>query len=139
MPNKFKKFISILLSLNIIISTPLLSLAGDIGGSAGGSNAGGVTTVSGGDFGVNRPSGRIGIRLSLIDRNEPSKVISVDESGNPMVVDIMYVDKSTYEGFTNGGYLTALNDNYRYSAVKTQSIDQRRLFAPICRASASSV
>ena len=124
MPNKFKKFISILLSLNIIISTPLLSLAGDIGGSAGGSNAGGVTTVSGGDFGVNRPSGRIGIRLSLIDRNEPSKVISVDESGNPMVVDIMYVDKSTYEGFTNGGYLTALNDNYRYSAVKTQSIDQ---------------
>ena len=80
---------------------------------------------SGGDFGVNRPSGRIGIRLSLIDRNEPSKVISVDESGNPMVVDIMYVDKSTYEGFTNGGYLTALNDNYRYSAVKTQSIDQR--------------
>ena len=120
---QFKKFLSVLLSLNIAMSTPLVSLAKDMSGSAGGSNAGGVTTVSGGDFGVNRPNGRIGIRLSLVDNNDPSKVISVDPKGDPMVVDLLYVDEGTYNGFTQGGYLSILQDNYKYSAVKTQSID----------------
>lgn len=119
------------------ISSPLVALADTgLGGNASGSDHGGVVTSSGGDFGVNvTPDrmGRIGIRLSLVDANDPGRVISVDKDGNKRVVDILYVDAATFLHYTAGqnAYLTPLTEDNKYSAVKTQSYTEKNTITPI--------
>ena len=130
--NKLKRISALTLACLTAISSPLTSFADTgLGGNASGSDHGGVTTVSGGDFGVNvSPDrlGRIGIRLSLVDANDPGKVISYLPDGQtPMVVDILYVDKATFKHYTAppDQYLTALTGDNKYSAVKTQSYTEK--------------
>lgn len=137
--NKLKRFSALTLACLTAISSPLTSYADTgLGGNASGSDHGGVTTVSGGDFGVNvSPDrlGRIGIRLSLVDANDPSKVISYLPDGQtPMVVDILYVDRATFEHYTSppDNYLTQLTGDNTYSAVKTQSYTEQNFIARVC-------
>ena len=121
MKNKlFKRAASSLLALSLALTAPISSLA-NTGGSAAGDNTGGVNTGGGGDFGVNKPTGRIGIRLSLVDSDNPEKVISVDESGNPVVVDILYIDEPTWKYYA-GNYRTPLTLENTFTSVKTQDI-----------------
>lgn len=95
-----------------------------------------VVTSSGGDFGVNMDRGRIGIRLSLVDRANPENVISVNSKGEKMVVDCLYVTPSTYidyvgmEGVKNG-HLTNLTNDNEYSAVKTQNYTEKNIIVRI--------
>ena len=125
-----KKAVSAILATVLSMSSVITGFAGT-SGSAEGSNNGGVVTSSGGDFGVNTPNGRIGIRLSLVDRANPEKVISVTSDGKtPMVVDCLYVDASTYAKYVGipgmvSGHLTTLTDDNKYSAVKTQSYTEK--------------
>lgn len=128
--HKFKKFTALTLAcLTALTSIPLTSFAATgVGGNASGSSTGGVVTSSGGDFGVNISpdrTGRIGIRLSLVDRENPEKVISVDNDGNPQVLDIMYVTSGQFAYFISGQYLTKLTEDNTYSAVKTQDYTQK--------------
>lgn len=121
MKNKIlKRMASSVLAVSLALSAPISSIA-DTGGSAAGDNTGGVNTGGGGDFGVNKPTGRIGIRLSLVDSDNPEKVISVDESGNPVVVDILYVTEETFKYYADGYRTTLTPDNY-YTSVKTQEL-----------------
>lgn len=125
MKNKlFKRAASSLLALSLALTAPISSLA-NTGGSAAGDNTGGVNTGGGGDFGVNKPSGRIGLRLSLVDSNNPEKVISVvpTEDGGyaPRVVDILYLDKETWEYYEKQ-YRTVLTEDNFYTSVKTQDL-----------------
>lgn len=119
MKNKlFKRAASSLLALSLVLTAPISSLA-NTGGSAAGDNTGGVNTGGGGDFGVNKPSGRIGLRLSLVDSNNPEKVISVDENGKPVVVDLLYVTEETFKYYTTS-YRTQLSQENTFTSVKTQ-------------------
>lgn len=119
MKNKlFKRAASSLLALSLALTAPISSLA-NTGGSAAGDNTGGVNTGGGGDFGVNKPSGRIGLRLSLVDSNNPEKVISVDENGKPVVVDLLYVTEETFKYYTTR-YRTQLSQENTFTSVKTQ-------------------
>lgn len=91
--NKLKQLTALTLAGLTALSSPITALADTgLGGNVAGSSQGGVVTSSGGDFGVNvspTREGRIGIRLSLVDGKEPSRVISVTpQSRKPMVVDI---------------------------------------------------
>lgn len=123
MKNKlFKRAASSLLALSLALTAPISSLA-NTGGSAAGDNTGGVNTGGGGDFGVNKPSGRIGLRLSLVDSNNPENVISVvpteDGKYTPRVVDILYLDEDTWNYYANDYRTPLIHENF-YTSVKTQ-------------------
>lgn len=130
-----KKAVSAILATVLLMSSVITGFAGT-SGSAEGSNNGGVVTSSGGDFGVNYPNGRIGIRLSLVERSNPENVISVLPDGKtPMVVDCLYVTKDTFDKYTDGAgaRLTPLSSDNEYSAVKTQNYTSNNLIYRIYR------
>ena len=134
MNKAFKRIVSSMLSASLTLTPAITAFAGGTSGSASGSTGGGVVTASGGDFGVNIPGGRIGIRLSLVDSKEPERVISVLSDGEtPMVVDIMYVDEQQWLDYTSGSnpYLTPLTKSNIYSAVKTQSYTAKNEIARV--------
>lgn len=131
-----KKVISAGLSVALALSPAITSYADGTAGNASGSDHGGVVTSSGGDFGVNvspERLGRIGIRLSLVNADNPQEVISVTPDGKTRVVDIIYVDKGTFEHYTSGdsAYLTPLTGDNMYSAVKTQSYTTKNSVYPV--------
>lgn len=121
-----KRLTACLLSATITLGcAPIQSFA--IGGNASGDNSTGVITGAGGDFSANistdpRESGKIGVRLSLVDNNNPSEVISVDENGNPMVLDLLYTTKLQFTNQAVGNYLSNLKGEFTYSSVKTQDL-----------------
>lgn len=130
-----KKAVSAILATVLSMSSVITGFAGT-SGSAEGSNKGGVVTSSGGDFGVNYPNGRIGIRLSLVERSNPEHVISVDANGESMVIDCLYVDAVTYAKYVGipgmvNGHLTTLTDDNKYSAVKTQNYTEKNKIYPV--------
>lgn len=131
-----KRITSAGLSVALALSPAITSYADGTSGNASGSDHGGVVTSSGGDFGVNvspERLGRIGIRLSLVNADNPQEVISVTPDGKTRVVDIIYVDKGTFEHYTSGdsAYLTPLTGDNMYSAVKTQSYTTKNSVYPV--------
>ncbi len=129
---KLKKFLtratSSLLALNLALSAPLTSFAArDLNDFAAGNTQAGVVTGSGGDFSANvtgtNSSGKIGIRLTLVDRNSPEKIVSVDSQGNPMTVDLLYVTKDAWDHQAySGTYRSTLYDQYRFINPRTQGL-----------------
>ena len=132
MNKTFKRIVSSMLSASLTLTPAITAFAGGTSGSASGSTGGGVVTASGGDFGVNIPGGRIGIRLSLVDSKEPERVISILPSGDPFVLDLLYVDEETFNGYTSltdpDVYLTPLTKDNTYTAVKTQSYTEKNAY-----------
>lgn len=132
-----KRITSAGLSVALALSPAITSYADGTSGNASGSDHGGVVTSSGGDFGVNvspERLGRIGIRLSLVNADNPQEVISYLPDGKtPMVVDILYVNEDTYKRYTEGAnaHLTSLTDDNKYSAVKTQSYTEKNFIYPV--------
>lgn len=132
-----KRITSAGLSVALALSPAITSYADGTSGNASGSDHGGVVTSSGGDFGVNvspERLGRIGIRLSLVNADNPQEVISYLPDGKtPMVVDILYVNEDTYKRYTEGAnaHLTPLTDDNKYSAVKTQSYTEKNFIYPV--------
>lgn len=132
---KLKSLTALALATATFLSTPLQSFAaGGLEGNAGGSSGTGIVTSTGGDFGVNtaedptQSMGRIGIRLSLVNADDPTQVISKDNNGNPTVVDILYTSNLHYLNFAvlNGGYFTAVDwAETGFSSVKTQPLMAR--------------
>ncbi|MCD8223834.1 MAG: hypothetical protein LUC99_03125 [Clostridiales bacterium] len=82
---KLKRLLAGMLSAVLSLTTPLSSFAYTPAGSAAGANASGNVTGAGGDFSANithtSTSGKIGIRLTLVNRNDPSEILSVDDKG----------------------------------------------------------
>lgn len=132
-----RRFISVLLCTCLTLSTPLVSLAGSLSAdhNAQGNNINSVITGKGGDFSANisndYTSGKLGLRFSLVDYNDPTKIISVDDAGNPQVVDVLYVTAEQFAkqtlgiellngGINTGFYRSELKDWYTYTSVKTQ-------------------
>lgn len=132
---KLRSLTALALATATFLSTPLQSFAaGGLEGNAGGSSGTGIVTSTGGDFGVNtaedptQSMGRIGIRLSLVNADDPTQVISKDNNGNPTVVDILYTSNLHYLNFAvlNGGYFTAVDwAETGFSSVKTQPLMAR--------------
>ena len=140
---KIKQITASLLATILLVSTPIASFAGNtsgLGENASGNTQAGIKTGSGGDFSANLEnngagptSGKIGIRLSLVDAKDPTKIISVGDDGvTPRVVDILYVEKNTFDYQTQGTLHTAsgrsgkyhsiLQDEYTFNSIKTQSL-----------------
>ena len=129
---RLKKATALSLSALTLLTSPLQAYAaGGMEGNAGGSSGTGVVTSTGGDFGCNisadptQSMGRIGIRLSLVDRNDPSKVLSLTDDGqHTRVVDLLYTSKLKYLGFISGGWFTGFDEakSTMFSSVKTQQL-----------------
>ena len=140
---KIKQITASLLATILLVSTPIASFAGNtsgLGENASGNTQAGINTGAGGDFSANLEnngggptSGKIGIRLSLVDAKDPTKIISVGDDGvTPRVVDILYVEKNTFDYQTQGTLHTAsgrsgkshsiLQDEYTFNSIKTQSL-----------------
>ena len=96
--HKLKKFTAITLSCLSVISTPLTAYA--VGGNTGAGDNEGIHGGYGSDMGSNRPNSRLGFRVSLVDRNDPTKVISVNDAGEPLVIDFLLTDEKTFTKYT---------------------------------------
>lgn len=87
---KLSRITSQILALSIVltpITQPLTSYA-DYNDSATGDGNTHIDTSTGvGDWG--NIGGRSGYRISIVDADDPTKVISLDKAGNPQVVDII--------------------------------------------------
>ncbi|MEG0578763.1 MAG: hypothetical protein RR490_02480, partial [Niameybacter sp.] len=138
MKYKLKQYLAMSLSvLTLVISIPITSLAApDVGGSADNNDSSSSSTGGGGDFGCNGDIGRIGVRFSLVDAYHPEEVISVNESGSPMVFDVLYTNSPNWTFLTgldkdgkavNGmnGHRTNLTSDNEYSSVKTQDFGEK--------------
>ena len=140
---KIKQITASLLATILLVSTPIASFAGNtsgLGENASGNTQAGINTGAGGDFSANLEnngagptSGKIGIRLSLVDAKDPTKIISVGDDGvTPRVVDILYVEKETfnYQAYgmehtasgRSGKYHSILQKEYTFNSIKTQSL-----------------
>ena len=96
--HKLKQFTAIALSCLSVVSTPLTAYA--VGGNTGAGDNEGIHGGYGSDMGSNRPNSRLGFRVSLVDRNDPTKVISVDDNGNPLVVDFLLTSEERFKYYT---------------------------------------
>ena len=127
--HRLKQFTAIALSCLSVISTPLTAYA--VGGNTGSGDNEGIHGGYGSDMGSNRENSRLGFRVSLVDRNDPTKVISVDDEGNPKVFDFLLANEETFQKYT--GINTGLTDKvgeawrspitYMYRASRMQSYD----------------
>ena len=105
-----KRFTALALSFMTVLSTPLQSYA--ISGNTSSGTTDGTLGFLGSDMGVNKPSSRIGFRISIVQKDNPSEVISVDDKGNPKVVDFLLTSEEKfqyYTGMTTDGQLTGGN------------------------------
>ena len=103
--HRLKQFTAITLSCLSVISTPLTAYA--VGGNTGSGDNEGIHGGYGSDMGSNRPNSRLGFRVSLVDRNDPTKVISVTDDGEPVVIDFLLTSEERFTYYT--GYDKKLN------------------------------
>ena len=122
---RIKKLMAGLLAAAMTLTTPMSAFA--LGHNAAGNDNSGIITGRGGDFSANisengngLTSGKIGIRLSLVDANNPSNVISKDAQGNTRVVDLLYVNQNAWEHQTSGAYYSQLVSAFAYNTVVRQ-------------------
>lgn len=109
---KLKQATALILSMLLTVSAvPIESFA--IQDSASGGDGSG--SVSWGSDWGNDP-GRSGIRISLVDVNNPSHVVSIDKSGQPKVVDIIFGSEAQFNqhAYSHGRTPTV------FTGVKTQ-------------------
>lgn len=88
-----------------LLNTSMTSYA--IGGNTNSGNASAIAGGVGSDLGCNRPNSRIGFRVSIVSKDDPSNVISVDDDGNKRVVDFLFMNEATFQHYT--GYSTSLD------------------------------
>ena len=101
--SKLKRLTALALAcLTATTSIPITSYA--IGGNTGAGDQAGIQGGVGSDLGANRPASRIGFRVSIVSKDDPSKVISVDDAGNPQVIDFLFTDEANFQKYT--GYST---------------------------------
>lgn len=101
--NKIKRLAALTLAcLTATTSVPITSYA--IGGNTGAGDQAGIVGGVGSDLGANRPASRIGFRVSLVSKDDPSQVISVNDNGNPKVIDFLFTDEANFQKYT--GYKT---------------------------------
>ena len=101
--SKLKRFTALALAcLTATTSVPITSYA--IGGNTGAGDQAGIVGGVGSDLGANRPASRIGFRVSIVSKDDPSKVISVDDAGNPQVIDFLFCEEDIFQKYT--GYKT---------------------------------
>lgn len=105
--HKLQGFIALAMSFMTVLNTPMTSLA--VGGNTSSGNQTGIVGGRGGsDFGSNRPNSRIGFRVSLVNKNNLSEVISVDDDERTRVYDFLFCDEATFQKYT--GNTTDLQD-----------------------------
>lgn len=122
MLKNLKRFICLILAFTLFNTIPTFA---EMEANADNSDKISVTTGAGGDFGANGTEGRIGVRFSLVYKNNSEKVASINENGEPLVIDILYTNRDKFNYFIGGEYLSPLLSQYTYSAVKTQSINSQ--------------
>lgn len=122
MIEKLKRSICFILAFTLLSTSTAYA---DMNANADNNNGQSVITGAGGDFGANGTDGRIGVRFSLVYKNNCEKVASINENGEPLVIDILYTNRDRFNYYIGGEYLSPLYSQYIYSAVKTQSINSK--------------
>ena len=113
---KLKQSIALLLAcLTATTSVPITSYA--IGGNTGAGDQAGIVGGVGSDLGANRPASRIGFRVSIVSKDDPSKVISVNDNGDPTVIDFLFTDEANFQKYT--GYSTS-QDKKSDTAIRSK-------------------
>lgn len=92
--HKLQGFIALAMLFMTVLNTPMTSLA--IAGNTGSGNAAATAGGRGSDMGVNRPNSRIGFRVSLVNKNNLSEVVSVNDNGNTQVVDFLFMGEENF-------------------------------------------
>lgn len=111
-----KRFTALALSCMAVLSTPLQSFA--IGGNTNSGMTDGTLGFLGSDMGVNKPSSRIGFRVSIVKKDNPSEVISVDDTGASTVYDFLLCSEEVFKKYTgNDIYWNSIGTGYRTSAT----------------------
>lgn len=119
MLEKLKRSVCFILAFTLLSTSTAYA---DMDANADNNNGQSVITGAGGDFGANGTDGRIGVRFSLVYKNNCEKVASINENGDPLVIDILYTNRDRFNYYIGGEYLSPLYSQYIYSAVKTQNI-----------------
>lgn len=122
MLKKLKRSICFILAFTLLST---FTVYAEMDANADNNNNQSVTTGAGGDFGANGTDGRIGVRFSLVYKNDCEKVASINENGEPLVIDILYTNRDRFNYYIGGEYISPLLSQYIYSAVKTQSINSQ--------------
>jgi len=128
MKRNLEKVMKRVLALIICISTSLSSFtsyASGVAGNVGNNNTTSGPVGTGGDLGVDDLGikSRTGLRFSLVDSTNPEKIVSVNTSGEPTVIDLWFMNADYFTRFTTGNTITNLLPERYFSAVKTQSIN----------------
>lgn len=123
-----KQIFVLLLISGICLSTSLVSFA-DVSGNAENNNSQSSVTGAGGDFGCNtNTESRTGYRMYLVSSDDPSQIVSVNDEGEPIVIDIWFMTKENFQRFVGGTYLTKLEEKNYFTATKFQSWDTRNSY-----------
>ena len=96
--HKLQGFIALAMSFMTVLNTPMTSLA--VGSNTSSGTSGGIYGNKGSDLGSNRPNSRIGFRVSLVNKNNLTEVLSCDDNGNTQVVDFLFTSEETYQHYT---------------------------------------
>ena len=108
-----KNLTALVLAGMTLINTSMTSYA--VGFNGASQNDAGNLGFLGSDMGVNKPSSRIGFRVSIVKKDNPSEVISVDDDGNPRVVDFLLTSEDRFQYYTGmtTGFIPTGGQGYR--------------------------
>ena len=109
-----KRFTALALSFMTVLNTPMASFA--IGGNTSSGDASAIAGGIGSDLGVNRPNSRIGFRVSIVSKENPSEVISVDDNGNKTVLDFLFTSEDRFQYYTG---MTTKGDSIGKTGYRT--------------------
>ena len=96
--HKLQGFIALAMSFMTVLNTPMTSLA--VGSNTSSGTSGGIYGNKGSDMGVNKPSSRIGFRVSLVQKDNPSEIVSVDDDGKTQVIDFLLTSEDRFQYYT---------------------------------------
>lgn len=123
-----KRIFTLFLINSLCLSSAFVSLA-EVSGNVDNNNNQSSVTGAGGDFGCNtNTQSRTGYRMYLVSSENPSEIVSVNDAGEPIVIDIWFMTKENFQRFVGGTYLTKLEEKNYFTATKFQSWDTRNAY-----------
>lgn len=102
--HRLRGFVALAMSFMTVLNTPMMSLA--VGSNTSSGNQAGVVGGRGSDLGANRPNSRIGFRVSLVNKDNLTEVLSCNNDGKTQVVDFLFMSEENFQHYT--GYTTGM-------------------------------
>lgn len=115
----FKTLVLYLLVIIMLITNTFVSLA--VEGNVDNNNNQSANLGGGGDFSTSAQ--KFGYRVSLISKQDPEQILSVNESGEPVVIDFWFCSKAQFNQYTTTNAITNLTAENVHSSIKTQTLN----------------